>query len=65
MEDAFCSALTRAQAAGEVNPKADPRDLARLLLCTTQGIALLGRVMENDSTLAGTVRATLALLESG
>ncbi|MDA0268043.1 MAG: TetR/AcrR family transcriptional regulator [Cyanobacteria bacterium] len=65
MEDAFCSALTRAQAAGEVNPKADPRDLARLLLCTTQGIALLGRVMENDSTLAGTVRATLALLASG
>ncbi|MEB3357748.1 MAG: TetR/AcrR family transcriptional regulator [Synechococcales bacterium] len=64
LEDVFCTALTQAQAAGEVSLTANPRDLARLLLCTTQGMALLGRVMEDDTTLKGTVAAALALLQA-
>ena len=62
VEDVFCTALTRAQKAGEISTDASPRDLARLLLCTAQGVALLGRVMEDDTTLAGAIQAELTLL---
>lgn len=64
VEDVFTTALTRAQAAGELSPEINPRNLARLLLCTTQGMALLGRVMNDDTTLEGAVEATIFLLES-
>ena len=64
VEDVFCTALTRAQKAGEVSSTINSRDLARLLLCTAQGVALLGRVMDDDTTLAGAVQAELSLLES-
>ncbi|MEO1297464.1 MAG: TetR/AcrR family transcriptional regulator [Cyanobacteria bacterium J06636_16] len=64
VEDVFYKALIQAQKAGEISAAANPRDLARLLLCTAQGVALLGRVMEDDTTLAGAVQAELALLES-
>lgn len=63
VEETFTTALTRAQAQGEISPQAIPQDLARLLLCTTQGMALMGRVMENDTTLGGAVEATIALLD--
>lgn len=63
VEDVFCATLTRAQVAGEVNSTVNPRDLARLLLCTTQGMALLGRVMDDDTTLEGTVQAALCVLK--
>ncbi|NEZ64405.1 TetR/AcrR family transcriptional regulator [Leptolyngbyaceae cyanobacterium CCMR0082] len=63
LEDTFSNALIRAQKAGELSPNKNPRDLARLLLCTTQGIALLGRVMEDDTTLKGAVQSALLLLE--
>lgn len=64
VEDAFCAVLTRAQAAGELRSTVNPRDLARLLLCTTQGMALLGRVIEDETILKGTVQAALSFLES-
>ena len=63
VEDVFYRTLTRAQAIGELSAAVDPRDMARLLLCATQGMALLGRVMEDDTTLKGTVQATVSLLE--
>ncbi|NER85323.1 MAG: TetR/AcrR family transcriptional regulator, partial [Leptolyngbya sp. SIO1D8] len=59
VEDAFCGVLTRAQAVGELNSTVTPRDLARLLLCTTQGMALLGRVMDDETLLEGTVQAAI------
>ncbi|MGF1513324.1 MAG: TetR/AcrR family transcriptional regulator [Elainellaceae cyanobacterium] len=62
LEDAFCAAIARAQAVGEVSSVADSRALARLLLCTTQGMALLGRVLKDEALLEGTTTATLALL---
>lgn len=63
MEDAFAATLVRAQAAEEISPDADPRKLARLLLCMTQGMALLGRVMDNGTTLEGATQAAIALLD--
>lgn len=63
VEDAFAATLSRAQAAGEISPGANPRNLARLLVCTTQGIALVGRVMDSGTTLEGGVEATISLLE--
>ncbi|NER83426.1 MAG: hypothetical protein F6K42_28520, partial [Leptolyngbya sp. SIO1D8] len=47
-----------------LNSTVTPRDLARLLLCTTQGMALLGRVMDDETLLEGTVQAAILLLES-
>ncbi len=64
VEDVFTAALTRAQAIGELSPATNPQNLARLLLCTTQGMALLSRVMENNTTLEGAVEAVVSLLES-
>ena len=63
VEDLLTTTLTRAQGDGELSKTANPRNLARLLLCSTQGIALLGRVMEDDTTLEGAVDAAIALLE--
>lgn len=63
VEDVFTATLVRAQAAGEISPDANPRNLARLLLCATQGIALLGRVMDDDTTLEGAVTAAISLLD--
>lgn len=63
MEDLFCTALTKAKSEGEIGSRVEPRNLARLLLCTTQGLALVGRVMEDDMTIKGTVQAALTLLE--
>lgn len=63
VEDLFSKTLTAAQAQGELSPEADPRNLARLLLCTTQGVALLGRVMSDDTTLEGSMTAIISLLD--
>lgn len=62
VEDVFTTVLTRAQVTGELGLATNPRNLARLLLCTTQGMALLGRVMEDDTTLEGAVEAAVFLL---
>ncbi|MEM6434837.1 MAG: TetR/AcrR family transcriptional regulator [Cyanobacteria bacterium P01_D01_bin.115] len=62
IEDTLTTTLTRAQAAGELRPEANPRNLARLLLLMTQGMALVGRVMEEDVTIKGSVEAAIALL---
>lgn len=64
IEDVFTAALTRAQAAGELSSATNPRNLARLLLCTAQGMALLGRVMDDDTVLEGVVEAAICLLEN-
>ena len=64
VEDVFCTVLIRAQKAGEISSTLNPRDLARLLLCTAQGVALLGRVMEDGPMLAGAVQAELFLLKN-
>ncbi|NJO43391.1 MAG: helix-turn-helix transcriptional regulator [Cyanobacteria bacterium RU_5_0] len=62
-EDAYYMAISRAQKAGEISSTVNPRDLARMLLCTTQGMALLGRVQESETLLKSTVEATIAFLK--
>ena len=63
LEDIYCEAVTRAQAVGEISQSAHPRDLARMLLCTTQGMALVGRVLDNEVLLQSVVQATTAALK--
>ncbi len=64
LEDALCTLLTRAQTAGEISAQAQPRDLARMLVCTIQGMALLSRVMDSDTLLKSTVDSTITLLKT-
>ncbi|WP_346294280.1 TetR/AcrR family transcriptional regulator [Sphaerothrix gracilis] len=63
MEDTFTATLVRAQSLGEISSEANPRNLARLLLCSTQGMALIGRVMAHGTTLEGAMEAAISLLE--
>lgn len=63
LEDAYCKAITRGQAVGELNLSVEARDLARMLLCTTQGMALMGRVLDDESLLESVVKSTLTLLK--
>lgn len=63
LEDAFYDVIHRAQAAGELEKSTNPRDLARMLLCTQQGMALIGRVLDEERLLASAVNATIAILE--
>ncbi len=62
LEDAFCTAVARAQDAGEIRATENPRQVARLLLCATQGMALLGRILDDDTWLAGPSQVALNLL---
>jgi TetR/AcrR family transcriptional regulator, transcriptional repressor for nem operon len=64
LEDTYFTVMTRAQKAGELSSTANPRDLARMLLTQTQGMALLGRVLDNEALLKSTVQATIALLKT-
>ena len=64
VEDLFTKTLASAQDLGELSPEANPRNLARLLLCMTQGAALLGRVMDDETTLEGAMTTMISLLES-
>jgi TetR/AcrR family transcriptional repressor of nem operon len=62
LEDTFCDTINRAQQAGEISTKVDARDLARLLICTTQGMVLVGRILDDKTMLGGTVEAAIALI---
>lgn len=63
LEDAYCTTITRAQTAGELSPTLNARSLAQLLLCTTQGMALTGRVFDNGAMLYGAANTLMALLK--
>ncbi|MEM1369097.1 MAG: TetR/AcrR family transcriptional regulator [Cyanobacteria bacterium P01_H01_bin.15] len=64
LEDVLSAALVRAKAEGELKPESEPRNLARLILCSSQGMALIGRVMNNDPTLKGNLEALILLLDN-
>ncbi len=63
LEDAYCTVINRAQKAGEISSVVNSRNLGRLLLCATQGMALLGRVLEDETLLCSTVEAIVTLLK--
>ena len=64
MEDAFHRAFKRAIESGELSSKAKPRDFARLLTATAQGLALRRRVDQEPAMSRSVVRATMATLEA-
>ncbi|MCA1991129.1 MAG: hypothetical protein LDL41_03655 [Coleofasciculus sp. S288] len=64
LEDAYCTAIARAIQAGELNSAIKPRNLARMLLCTTQEMALLSRVFEDETFLHSAVEATMTFLKT-
>lgn len=64
LEDAYCTVIDRAQKAGEISSAINSRNAARMLLCTTQGMALLGRVVEDETLLHSSVQATVMLLKT-
>ncbi|MEX1221175.1 MAG: TetR/AcrR family transcriptional regulator [Idiomarina sp.] len=63
VEDLYVQTLKRAQDQGEIAENADVISIARMLLCASQGMSLLGRVMENGEMLSGVVDGIFTLLD--
>jgi len=60
IEDALAEALVRARAAGEIDPAADPRALARFLLCAMEGLLVLGKLAPGRAALGEMAAQALA-----
>lgn len=63
LENIYYEAISQAQAAEELNQEVNPRDLARMLLCTTQGMALVGRVLDSETIPNSVVTMTIEALK--
>lgn len=63
LEDALCRLLERGQENGEFGVRNTPRDMARFLVTTLQGIQLLSKVKTDRDALAGAVNVALAALD--
>lgn len=61
MEDAFCAALERARASGEIAPELEPRATARYLLNSMYGLRVTGKTMDRRA-LTGVVEMVLRSL---
>ena len=64
LEQGFYDALKRAQDDDEISDRVSARDLARLFMSTTQGLALVGRVVETAAIPKSIVKAALSVLEA-
>jgi TetR/AcrR family transcriptional repressor of nem operon len=64
VENAFRDAIARAQADGELSEELDPRGVARLIVNTVQGVALLGKVLRDRRAAKSVIRAAAGLLET-
>ncbi len=64
LEEAFFEVLSRADQEGELRDGVDPRDLARMLMCLTQGAALVGRVIDERTIPNSAFASAMALLEA-
>ncbi len=64
IEEAFYKAFKRARDSGELDPKTNVRDLARLFMGIAQGLALIGRVEETPAVPRSIVNAALATLKA-
>ncbi len=62
LQTLLCSALTRAQAQGELSQERDPRALARLLLVLLQGVRVVGKVSDEPARVRDAVEQALLLL---
>ena len=62
VEKAFETALERARSAGEIDPDADVRALARYLTSSIQGLLVMRKVTSDVETLSDIARITLSML---
>ncbi|MGO8832824.1 MAG: TetR/AcrR family transcriptional regulator [Roseiarcus sp.] len=62
LQDLFAAAVIRGQASGEIPRGHDERAIARLLLCTVQGLRVLGKTGPSEQELAELVDAALRVL---
>ncbi|HEX4226450.1 MAG TPA: TetR/AcrR family transcriptional regulator [Pseudonocardiaceae bacterium] len=62
LEDLFARCLVKAQRHGDIDPDADPRALAGLLLAVLRGIEALGKAGKSPESLLGIAEAALAVL---
>lgn len=59
-EDAFCDALTRARAQGDIASPIDERALARFITCTLQGLQVVSKVSTDRQAIDDIVGVLLA-----
>ncbi len=63
LEDGFHKTLMRAQSTGEIDPRRDPRALARYLTSSLQGLLVIGKVRSDRMVLEDVVKVTLRALD--
>ncbi|MEM6885167.1 MAG: TetR/AcrR family transcriptional regulator [Verrucomicrobiota bacterium] len=59
IEDVFYEALQKAIKLGEISNKLDPRQTAQMLICLTQGFALIGRIQDQPAQVGSAVDSAL------
>ncbi|HEX3782571.1 MAG TPA: TetR/AcrR family transcriptional regulator [Pseudonocardiaceae bacterium] len=62
LEDLLTACVEKAQRHGDLDPAADPRQLAGLLLAVLRGIEALGKAGKDEAALRGIAEAALAAL---
>ena len=62
MQDLFAAAVIRGQSAGEIPRDYDERAIARMLLCTIQGLRVLGKTGPSEQEMAELVDVALRAL---
>ena len=63
IEDLFAAAVIRGQAAGEIPATHDERAIARHLLCTVQGLRVLGKTGPTEQDMAQIIDQTIRVLD--
>ena len=62
MQDLFAAAVIRGQATGEIAGDLDERAIARMLLCTIQGLRVLGKTGPSEQDMTEVVETALRAL---
>jgi TetR/AcrR family transcriptional repressor of nem operon len=62
MQDLFAAAVIRGQACGEIAADLDERAIARMLVCTIQGLRVLGKTGPSEQDMIEVVETALRAL---
>ena len=63
MQDLFAAAVIRGQSSGEISRERDERAVARMLLCTIQGLRVLGKTGPSEQDMSELVDVALRVLD--
>ena len=63
MQDLFAAAVIRGQSSGEISRERDERAIARMLLCTIQGLRVLGKTGPSEQDMSELVDVALRVLD--